>query len=48
MPSIITTPVAFRIHRDILLILKRRAIKRHMTVSEYLRRFVEYDATRRR
>jgi len=48
MPSKITTPVAFRIHRDILPVIKRRAVKRRMTISEYLRKFVEYDATRRR
>ena len=43
-----TQVVAFRLPKEVFAIVQRRAVKRRMTIAQYLRRFVEYDATRRR
>ena len=48
MPSTITTPVAFRLPNNVLDIVKRRAKKRGLRVSEYLKAFLTYDARRKR
>ena len=43
-----TTVVAFRLPNDVLVIVKRRAIKRGMTIAEYLRWFITTDILRKR
>ena len=50
MPNISskTKTIAFRLPMDVIKIIERRAIKKKIKSSEYLRNFVIYDARRRR
>lgn len=47
-PSHITKAIAFRLENDVYDIAERRAKKKKILLSEYLKRFVTYDARRRR
>ena len=50
MPNISyrTKVVAYRLENDVYSIVERRAGKRKVKVSEYLKNLVSYDARRRR
>jgi len=48
MISSTTKSIAFRLPIDACTILERRAAKKGIKVSEYLKRFVTYDARRKR
>lgn len=50
MPNIShkTVPVALRLDLKVYNIIKRRSDKQGLKVGEYLRRFLEYDANRKR
>lgn len=48
MPSKRTKPVTFRLPKEVVAIVERRAKKQGLKLSEYLRKFVTYDALRRR
>ena len=43
-----TVAVALRVPTEAYRIIKRRADKRELTIAHYIRRFIEYDAMRRR
>ncbi len=43
-----TKTIAFRLPNDVYNIVERRARKQKIKVSEYLKRHITYDATRRR
>jgi len=43
-----TIPVATRLSESVYAIIKRRANKRAMKVSEYIRWLITYDAMRKR
>jgi len=47
MISTKTTPVAFRLDNEVYDILKRRAEAQGITPSEYLKKRVSYDLTRK-
>jgi len=46
MPSKATKPVAFRVPNEVYNILVRRAKRKRIGLSEYLRRKAVYDATK--
>lgn len=48
IPSSTTKPLALRLPNEVVTVLKRRAEKQGMKVSEYLKRRVIYDVKRKR
>ncbi len=43
-----TTPVAFRLPNEAYEIVSRRAEKQGLKISDYLKKFITYDARRKR